>query len=637
MELFLGAQRIRIRPQSAIGQGGEADVYDLGDGRALKLFKDERHPDLAGQPLEQAAARARLDLQQRKLPAFPRSLPAEVIAPDELARDSRGAVAGYAMRLVANAEPLLRFAEPAFRNAGATSARVAAAFSAFHRTLTAVHQQGVLLGDLNDLNILVPSGAAPLLIDADSFQFGGFPCLTFTERFLDPRLAGANALQLVPTAPYDLASDWFGFCALLVQSLLCVGPWGGTHRPSGTAQLVPQRRRALERVSIFRDEVQLPRAALPRESLPDELLHQLLLTFERDERRPLPLPLLEQLAFQRCASCGLEHARAACPRCRPHAAAPLRRLVASRGSVSTRTLFESPGVIVAAALGDRGLQLVHHDGAAYRCEDSRALLESPLDPRLRFERSGDAAVISRAGQLVLLGPRGASQPLQVDLCAGAPVFATHGSRIVWSSAGQLLSAPVDALTPSRTGRGLQLPPLLLGEIVAQGTRLWLGPTFGVGLTHAGALSLAFLFTPTRRGLDDSLRLPALKGRLLRTRAAFTAERVWLLASLREGGRTVHRCLVLDGRGALLAQAEAEADDGSWLGALPQVCAAGELLFAATDEGLVRLELRGDRIAESRRFPDTAPFLDSETQLFAAGNQLLAVGRRRAVALALSQG
>ncbi len=331
MEIFLGARRLRVRPQMAIGKGGEADVYDLGDGRALKLFKGERHPDLAGQPLEQAAARARLDLQQRKLPAFPLSLPAEVIAPDELARNARGAIAGYAMRLVSNAEPLLRFAEPAFRNAGATSARVAAIFTALHNTLAALHRHQVLLGDLNDLNILVPAGGAPLLIDADSFQFGGFPCLTFTERFLDPRLAGASAAQLVPAAPYDLASDWFAFAALLVQSLLCVGPWGGTHRPRGNGQLVPQRRRALERVSIFRDEVQLPRAALPRESLPDELLHQFLLTFERDERRPLPLPLLEQLAFQRCASCGLEHARAVCPRCHPHAAAPLHRLVATRG------------------------------------------------------------------------------------------------------------------------------------------------------------------------------------------------------------------------------------------------------------------------------------------------------------------
>ncbi len=217
------------------------------------------------------------------------------------------------------------------------------------------------------------------------------------------------------------------------------------------------------------------------------------------------------------------------------------------------------------------------------------------------------------------------------------MFATHGSRVVWSSAGQLLSAQADALLPSRAGRGLQLPPQLLGALVAQGTRLWLGPSFGLGLTRAGELSLAFLFAPTRRGLDDSLRLPALKGLLLRSRAAFTAERVWLLAALREGSRTVHRCLVLDARGALLAQAEAEADDGSWLGALPQVCAAGELLFAATDEGLVRLELRGDRILESRRFPDTAPFLDSETQLFAAGDRLLAVGRRRAVALALARG
>ena len=42
----------------ALGTGGEADVYDLGD-RALKLYKGPHHPDVAGDPAREAAAAAR--------------------------------------------------------------------------------------------------------------------------------------------------------------------------------------------------------------------------------------------------------------------------------------------------------------------------------------------------------------------------------------------------------------------------------------------------------------------------------------------------------------------------------------------------------------------------------------------------
>jgi hypothetical protein len=635
MELHLGNRRVRVSPKTAIGKGGEADIYDLGDGRALKVFKTERHPDLAGQPQEQQAARARLSLQQRKLPAFPRALPKEIVAPGELALDSRGHIAGYAMPLIAGAEPLLRFGEPAFRRAGATSALVAELFRSLHTTLTALHAKGVLIGDFNDLNLLVPDRAtAPLLIDADSFQFANFPCLAFTERFLDPRLAGPNAQQLFPTAPYDLASDWFAFAALLTQSLLCIGPWAGIHRPPAPQPASPAKRRALERISIFRDDVQLAPSAVPRDSLPDDLLHELAAIFNRDERRPLPRALLERLDFRVCASCSLEHARAACPRCHPHAAAPLKQVATAHGSVLAKMLFESRGTILAASRDDR-LRLLEHDGKAYRREDGSIVLEGPADARLQLALLGEATLVARDGRLVLLAKHQAPRALQADLCEGKPTFAAQGERLVWSSGGQLLSAKVNQLIDS--DRGLQLPPLVLGSLLGQGTRLWLGPEFGLGLTRAGELTQAFTFAPERRGIDDSMKLPGgsyLGGHLLRTRCAFGKDRAWLLLAMRQQQKTVHRCLLLSSRGAVLAEAEAEEDDGSWLGQFPNLCAVGELLFAATDDGLLRVKANQGHLGDLKRFPDPAPFVDRETQLFFSGEALLAVTARCARELRL---
>ena len=98
VETFLAGKRIRLEPAAAIGKGGEADVYDLGDGRALKVFKTPDHPDYEGFPEQQRAAEARIALHQRKLPDYPKGLPRDVMVPQELATDARGArIVGFTM------------------------------------------------------------------------------------------------------------------------------------------------------------------------------------------------------------------------------------------------------------------------------------------------------------------------------------------------------------------------------------------------------------------------------------------------------------------------------------------------------------------------------------------------------------
>src|SRR3989338_6267145 len=128
MEVLLNGKRLRLDASQIIGAGGEAEVYDLGDGRALKVFKGLRHPDIKGDAAAEQAVREKLAEHQRKLPAFPRNLPSRVVAPLALAQDRAGKeIVGYAMPLVRGAELLRRYAEPAFRGtAGARDAAIAA-------------------------------------------------------------------------------------------------------------------------------------------------------------------------------------------------------------------------------------------------------------------------------------------------------------------------------------------------------------------------------------------------------------------------------------------------------------------------------------------------------------------------------
>lgn len=343
MRVWIAGKRVTVDPASAIGKGGEADVFALGSGVALKLWKPPEHPDLDGLPYEQRAARERLDVQQTKIRRFPGGLPARAVAPRELATDGKaGRIVGYTMPLVASADPLLRLSDRKFREQGPGGPAggpirheaVTAVLRDLHRTLSAVHAAGVVVGDLNDLNVLVPRGsAAAHLIDTDSWQFGGFACTTFTDRFVDPLLCDAQASAPMLAKPHGVGSDWYAYAIMLMQSLLYVGPYGGLHRPARGSAIVSPGRRPLERVTVFRPDVRYPRPALPLDVLPDEILAELHAIFEKDRRGPFPPALLDRLRWRTCASCNGEYARGTCPRC---AAPPatVTQVITVRGDVT---------------------------------------------------------------------------------------------------------------------------------------------------------------------------------------------------------------------------------------------------------------------------------------------------------------
>src|SRR5689334_3445383 len=114
--VWIDGARVALSPAALIGQGGEAEVYDLGDGRVLKWWKPPDHADFAGEPDAQAAAAERLTERPGKLRALPGNLPAAVVAPCGFALAGRRspAVAGYLMPRVAG-EPLHSYGEPRWR------------------------------------------------------------------------------------------------------------------------------------------------------------------------------------------------------------------------------------------------------------------------------------------------------------------------------------------------------------------------------------------------------------------------------------------------------------------------------------------------------------------------------------------
>jgi len=416
--------------------------------------------------------------------------------------------------------------------------------------------------------------------------------------------------------------------ALLMQALLCVGPYGGVYRPRDAARRMPHAARPLHRITVFHAEVQYPKPATRYEILPDDLLQYLQRVFEKDERGPFPAALLEQLRFAACPRCAVEHARVACPFCTPSAAARPRAVMTVRGEVLCTQLFSTAGVILHASVEKGALRILHHDGGAYRREDGAVVLRGDLDPSWRFGIQGAATLLGRGGELVVLSPARAPERLSVDSDGTGPAFASNGRHRFWTAAGRLLR---DASSPlgGASSEGI-------GDVLSGQTRIWAGPSFGLGLYRASNLSVAFTFDAERRGINDGLRLPPLPGQLVDAACALDERRAWLLLALQHGGRKKHLCLVYSRAGALEASAEATAGDGSWLGTLRGKCATQGMLLAATDSGVARIDVRDGTLETTREFPDAEPFVDAACQLLAGKDGLYVVGPNQITTLKMNQ-
>ena len=626
MDVYLNGKKVRLRPNQAIAKGGEADIFDLGKGQVLKLFKPPSHPDYQGFPQEQQAAQARIAEHQQKLPQFPKQLPDRIVQPQALVTDQSGrAIVGYTMPLLPNATVLLKYSDRSFRQAGISHQQVVELFQDLHQTLTQLHAAKVVVGDFNDLNVLVKDQQA-YLIDADSFQFGSFLCQVFTTRFVDPLLCSYQSNRPLLVQPHNAQSDWYAFTIMLMQCLLFVDPYGGVYKPKNPADKVPHDARPAQRITVFHPAVKYPKPALPYRVLSDDLLHHFHQVFEQDWRGAFPKSLLQTLQWQTCDTCGQDHARPHCPDCGASLVGQVLGQKAQpaqvvRGTVTATRLFSTEGTIVAATLHRGKLCWLYHDRQDFRREDGGVLLQGRLDPSLEFGLWGESTLIYKAGQLVTLSPG------QAPVSLAAEGFAVGEAGRHWMCNGQLL-------------RDGPLGPVYVGDVLTGQTRFWVGSQFGFGFYRAGDLSVAFVFDAQRSGLNDQVAITTGIGQLLHSRCTFAGDRVWFFTITQEQGNLYHRCTIIRANGTIEATAQAHAGEESWLAqAMHQQvtngnCAAGDFLLVATDEGILRVQPHQGTIVKAKEFPDTEPFVDGSSQLFAGREGLYVVKPQEILLLAI---
>ena len=627
LTVYLGGSTVKLGPSMLIGKGGEAEVYSHGK-TAVKIYKNPTHPDYAGNQHEQDSAVERLATHQTKLGHFPKFTGGRVIAPLELAYGDAGRsrVVGYSMPLLTGAEVLLRYADRGYRKAGIGNDTMLAILLDLHTSVVAVHQAGIVVGDFNDLNVMV-KGEQAFLVDADSFQYKSpagtvYFCQTFTSKFVDPLICDPNATALLQNAPHSDLTDWYSYLVMVMNCLLYVDPYGGVYKPKDLKRKVNHDARPLHRITVFNPEVRYPKSAISYDVLSDELLQLFHQTFEKDQRAEVPRSLLENVRWTTCSGCGMEHARAVCPICATTSPLAVKQVVQIRGTVKATREFKTDGYLLYAMSGPDRLRYLYYEGGSFRREGSLWNSPGQINPLMRFRVHGDQTLLAQGNRLVIL--EGGKTPEQkvVDTYHNIPQYDCNEKHIYWLRNGQLL-------------RNTDLGEFYIGDVLHNRTRFWVGPKFGFGFYQAGAIDVAFLFDAEAVGINDTVKLPRVSGQLIDATCVFSKTHCWFFLTSQESGKTMNHCFCITSGGKVVGSTSAVAGDGSWLGTIAGKCAVDTFLLAPTDDGIVRVDPSGVSLSVTKEFPDTEPFVDSSHYLFPGKGGIYAVGRKDVVLLEIT--
>lgn len=634
--VYVGGKRVTLDPKQSVGQGGEAEVYKFGDNQVLKVYK--RPEDFDGNDeaskRNRAGAVERLKVIQKKLPAFPHPAPAGVVAPLELAYDkaSGGQVVGFTMPFVTGSRMLSDYADISFcQQSGISNAQKMNILRSLHEVVRNVHAAGMVIGDFNSFNVLVHGDQAwlhALLIDADSMQYGGFVCSTFTQRYVDPLICDPNKGQPIMVKPHSQNSDWLAFDMMCMELLLFVHPYtSGNHRPpGGKNERVSPLARPLKRLWVGHEHIKYPNAGVPLGYLSDAWRSHFEQRFAGSDLRGLtPLSLLER-DWQVCSDCGVEHQQNRCPGCSKAVLIPITPPRASYGTVTFEKIFETNGVLLQAVVQGGVLRYLYHENNAFMRERGRRAFSGSLSADTTFCIHGEETLVGKGAVMVRLDVSGnPAFKFSADRLRGKRAqVASDGEHFYFARGGQL-------------HRQTKLGSLYIGDVLEDQTVLWSGEQFGISFYQAGSLRRAAVF---RKDRDDLIpvQLPRLQGKLMELAAYFSEKRCWLFLVRDEGGKRFNHCFVINSRGEVLAEGQAQEGDGSWLGQPIRSgkCAASmagnEILFAVTDQGLAPIVLQNGQLAEGSPMVGTEDIVETSDQLLIAREGMYVVRSREILLL-----
>jgi hypothetical protein len=253
-----GEGTVTLTKADFVAQGGEGSIYAKG-GTTYKIYTDPTRMIPMDKVRELQAIRA-----------------SNVIKPEKLIVDKLGKPIGHTMRFIKDAVALCQLFPRTYRDRnGITPDTMIALVEKLRDSVQSVHDAGVLVVDLNEMNFLVDTSYTDLYcIDVNSYQTPHYP---------------ATALMLsvrdwsVQNNDWTAMSDWFSFAVVSFQMLVGIHPYKGKH-PS----LKGFEARMKANVSVFNPDVRVPKAAYPFDVIPSSMRAWYEAVLEHGKRVPPP-------------------------------------------------------------------------------------------------------------------------------------------------------------------------------------------------------------------------------------------------------------------------------------------------------------------------------------------------------------
>ncbi|MES2704136.1 MAG: protein kinase [Bacteroidota bacterium] len=276
-----------------LGRGGEGTVYELRGHSSLVLKRyNERLTTEKTEKLRQMVA-----MKSDGIEAY-------AAWPVNLVLDDYGNVCGFVMKKLTGFVPLHMIFSPMDRkklfpdkgyNFLVHVARNLA--TAFYK----LHEAGLVVGDVNEGNILVSAAGLVAFIDCDSFQVKGRDCYYYCEvgvpRYTPPELLKHGSFEHIERT---VNTDSFSMAVLLFQ-LLFLGrhPFAGKHKSAADIdeETAIRQRQFAYSLDNKKKKLSPPNNSFEITNLNDDLVSLFHQAFEKDER-PLPAEWVKALEHQ---------------------------------------------------------------------------------------------------------------------------------------------------------------------------------------------------------------------------------------------------------------------------------------------------------------------------------------------------
>lgn len=257
-------RRSQLEALPILAEGGEAIIYEYGNDKVIKYFKS--NVDIAA--------------KERKVKKFlTANFPENAVLPKEEVKVNNR-FAAYIMNRLIGAEDFHQFTKPKFLTTnGITNKDVLEMVAEASRILKIFHENGVLIGDISDFN-LVAVGKKPYFIDGDSWGVKGmFSPDAYTELFTCPDSYTTNG-----RIDFSVENENYNFAVLAFNMLSRIHPFFGVYSKEPKMSPVERMKQRISILGKEKENIKIPKIIPSWKWMSPELEHTFIDIFENGKK-----------------------------------------------------------------------------------------------------------------------------------------------------------------------------------------------------------------------------------------------------------------------------------------------------------------------------------------------------------------